>query len=107
VSDPSEPDEVLGEGAVNRERVAVYVRLMEAQQQIAEALAAHGVDDERFVEALEVAESDSEAHDHDIYLTELSRYVTALGGHLELRAVFPQETIVVLRSDAPADEQDS
>ncbi len=54
-----------------------------------------------------MAESDSAAHDHDIYLTELSRYVTALGGHLELRAVFPQETIVVLRSDAPADEQDS
>ncbi len=46
---PSEPDEVLGQGAVNRERVAVYVRLMKAQQQIAEALAAHGVDDERFV----------------------------------------------------------
>jgi DNA-binding XRE family transcriptional regulator len=31
----------------------------------------------------------------DLYLSTLSRYVEALGGHLELRAVFPDRTLNV------------
>lgn len=31
----------------------------------------------------------------DLYLSTLSRYVEALGGHLELRAVFPDRTMSV------------
>jgi DNA-binding XRE family transcriptional regulator len=40
----------------------------------------------------------------DLYLSTLSRYVEALGGHLELRAVFPDRTLSVLvgRGSAPA-----
>jgi hypothetical protein len=32
-----------------------------------------------------------------VYLDALMRYVAALGGHLEVRAVFPDETITLLR----------
>ena len=31
----------------------------------------------------------------DLYLSTLSRYVEALGGHLELRAVFPDQTLSI------------
>ena len=103
MSESRESGEVSGAGAVNEGRVSAYRRLMRAQQQIAERLAARGVADERFGAALDVATSDPGADDCDIYLAELSRYVAALGGHLELRAVFPEDTIVVLRSDAPSE----
>jgi hypothetical protein len=33
----------------------------------------------------------------DVYLSTLARYVSALGGHLEVLAVFPEETITLLR----------
>jgi hypothetical protein len=88
---------------VNEGRVAVYVRLMQAQQQIAEALSAHGVEDGAFANALEAADSAAE-DEYDIYLGELGRYVAALGGHLELRAVFPEETVTVLRTDTAHEE---
>ena len=34
--------------------------------------------------------------------THSTRYVAALGGHLEVRAVFPEETVTLLREPAPA-----
>jgi transcriptional regulator with XRE-family HTH domain len=40
-------------------------------------------------------------HAQDTYLSSLREYVVALGGRLELRVVFPDETITVL---APGDE---
>lgn len=101
MADSGKSDQRPGERAVNEGRVAVYVRLLQAQQQIAQALSAHGVDDEAIAEAFDAADNGSGEDDYDIYLGELGRYVAALGGHLELRAVFPQETITVLRTDGP------
>jgi len=36
-------------------------------------------------------------HEKDIYLSTLSRYVEALGGHVEILAVFPDETIPLMQ----------
>ena len=38
----------------------------------------------------------------DLYLTTLTRFVAALGGHVEVRAVFPEETITVRRDPEEA-----
>ena len=35
----------------------------------------------------------------DIYLSTLSKYVEALGGHLEIAAVFPEKTVKLALSD--------
>ena len=103
MSDSQRWDQAGGEGQVNEGRVAVYMRLMEAEQRIAEVLSGRGVAPERFTAALATAESGPRDEDqHDIYLAELSRYVAALGGHLELRAVFPEPEVSVLISDATA-----
>jgi hypothetical protein len=41
----------------------------------------------------------------DIYLSTLSHYVEALGGHLEIAAVFPDQTIYLMGHPAPAHAQ--
>jgi DNA-binding XRE family transcriptional regulator len=38
----------------------------------------------------------------DIYLSTLSHYVEALGGHLEIAAVFPDQTIYLMGRPTPA-----
>jgi len=43
-------------------------------------------------------------HEKDVYLSTLSRYVEALGGHLEILAVFPDETIPLM-SREPAERR--
>ncbi len=98
----SDSKDIANGGDVNQERVAIYMRLMLAQQRIAEELARSGVADERFVEALAAADADAgAADDHDIFLAGLSRYVKALGGYVEVRAVFPQAIVTVSRGVEP------
>jgi DNA-binding XRE family transcriptional regulator len=38
---------------------------------------------------------------HDLYLSTLRRYVEALGGHLEVIAVFPERRVSLLRPGEP------
>jgi hypothetical protein len=75
------------------------MRLMEAQERIAHARYRRGVSDEKVQQAMEAsAVDDSEAaHEEDLYLRMLAQYVAALGGHVEVVAVFPEETISVRR----------
>jgi hypothetical protein len=84
---------------MNEKRVGLYERLMEAQEQIAHARYTRGVAHESVLAAIDAAEaSPSEAERReDLYLSSLCAYVEALGGRLEIRAVFPDETIVVKR----------
>lgn len=90
-------DETPTEDAVNETRVQLYEQLMEAQDLIAEARYAHGADDAAVVAALDAAETgiSEEQRREDLYLSALTVYVAALGGRLEVRAVFGDESIVV------------
>lgn len=94
--------EVRGQRPLNEARVATYKRVMDAQEQITALLAERGVDDELIVEAMEAAHppvaEDEELE--DVYLTTLTRFVAALGGHLELRVVFPDASVTVLCTQA-------
>ena len=91
--------DVLADEPVNRMRAELYERLMEAQERIAHARYKHGVEDAVVQAALDTADerlSEDERRD-DLYLSALARYVEALGGRLEVRAVFGDEAIVVRR----------
>jgi hypothetical protein len=84
---------------VNETRIRLHERLMEAQEQIAHARYARGVAHEAVLAAMDAAETrpaEAERRE-DLYLASLSAYVEALGGQLEIRAVFPDETIVLKR----------
>jgi transcriptional regulator with XRE-family HTH domain len=72
---------------------------MEVELQLAEVRRRRGVSQATIAAALEVSQpnvSRIEQQD-DVYLSTLARYVAALGGHLEVQAVFPEETITLLR----------
>jgi hypothetical protein len=85
---------------VNEARVRLYERLMAAQEQIAHARYARGVTDDAILTAMDSAEAVLSEDDRreDLYLASLSAYVEALGGRLEIRAVFPDEDVVLRRN---------
>jgi hypothetical protein len=74
---------------------------MEAQHRIATARSRAGVSDAQIdgaVEACEPANPESLTHE-ELYLGTIGRFVTALGGQLDVAAVFGEERI-----DLPASE---
>ena len=83
---------------LNEERVAMYRRLMDAEDRLDPVRRRRGVSELALGDALEASESDSERDLHDdVYIGTLVRYVAALGGQLEVRAVFADETVTLLR----------
>jgi hypothetical protein len=100
---------VRGQKPLNEKRVAAYERVMDAEQLIAEARYRRGVSHAAITDALAVSEPDGSGieQEEDLYLSILGRYVEALGGHLEVRAVFPEETINLLREPDQAGASDS
>lgn len=87
---------------VNEMRAKLYERLMEAEEKIAHARYRRGVSHEVVSEALDRIDermSDDERRE-DLYVSALTYYVEALGGRLEVRAVFDDETIVIRREPA-------
>jgi hypothetical protein len=86
---------------VDKLRAKLYQRLMEAQEQIARSRYKRGVDHEVVLAALDRVDevmSDAERRE-DLYLAALGYYVEALGGRLEVRAVFDDDEIVIARTE--------
>ena len=99
--------DVLSDEPVNEMRAEIYARLMDAQERIAHGLYKRGVDEAVLRAALDVADerlSEDERRE-DLYLSALGRYVEALGGLLEVRAVFGDETIVLRASPMTDDSR--
>ena len=90
---------VRGQRPLNEERVATYKRLMDAELRLAEIRRRRGVSQTTIARTLEVSQPNVSRieQEDDVYLSTLARYIAALGGHLEVQAVFPDETITVLR----------
>jgi DNA-binding XRE family transcriptional regulator len=78
---------------------------MDAELRLSELRGPRGLSQAATAEALAVSQpsiSRIEQED-DLCLSTLARYVAALGGHLEIQAVFPDETITALREPHSAD----
>jgi hypothetical protein len=74
---------------------------MEAQERIAHSRYARGVSDQTVADALDAADdqlTDDEQR-HDLFLASLGHYVQALGGRLEVRAVFEDGSDVLVRRE--------
>lgn len=95
---PKRWERVRRESPVNVTRVATYERLTHAETRITEARRSRGESRGTIEPALAGSElSDAELEADDIYLACLTRFVAAPGGHVEVLAVFPEETITVRR----------
>ena len=95
---PRRPEPPSAEpGALDEARIAVYTRLLDAEDKIAQARYRRGVSDETVQAALDASDegpSPAERRE-DLYLAALTHYVAALGGRLEIHAVFGDETVVI------------
>lgn len=88
----------------DEDRVAAFGLLDLAERRFYEARVRRGISDEMLAAALGVAEDEAWAveAEEELFLAALARHVAAAGGRLELRAVFDDEEVVLLRE--PGDE---
>ena len=88
---------------LNETRVNAYRRLMDAEMRLNDLRRRRGLSQSQIAGALEVSQPNISRieQEDDLYLSTLARYVAALGGHLEVRAVFPDETVTLLRDPEP------
>jgi hypothetical protein len=93
-----------GERPLNEARVEAYKRLADAETLLAQSRERHGISRAAITQALEDSEPTNAEDEPDLYLRTLLRYVAALGGQLEVRAVFPEETITLLHEPQTADD---
>ena len=98
MSEPtSSGKKVNGQEPVNRMRAEIYRHLLEAQEDIAHALYRRGVSHDDVRAALDAVDekiSDDQRRE-DLYLSGLEHYVAALGGRIEVRAVFGEDEILL------------
>lgn len=110
MSDPTRSGKsVPSEEPVNEMRAQIYERLMEAQEQIAHRLYKRGVSHDVVLAALDAVDENlsEDQRREDLYLSALAQYVEALGGRLEVRAVFADEEILVRREPGEPRERPS
>lgn len=92
-------DEIRRQRGLNEEHVAAYARLGDAEERFHETRRRRGITDSIMAERLGVDadEAWSVNQGDDLYLFALARYIAAAGGRLELRAVFEDEEVLLLR----------
>jgi transcriptional regulator with XRE-family HTH domain len=90
--------EIRREIPVDEGRVRAYRRLMDAEVALNELRLRRGLSQAQVAQALEVSQPNVSRieSEEDLYLSTLARYVAALGGRLEVNAVFDDETISLL-----------
>ena len=93
-------DEIRRESALNEERVDAYGRLDAAAERALAACRRRGMSEMALMAALDCDRVD------DAYLSALGRAVALAGAHLELRAVFEDETVELLREPPEPDLAD-
>jgi DNA-binding XRE family transcriptional regulator len=91
-------DKRLAQDPAGRARLESERRLTEAIIQLTELREARGATQQQIADAWEVTQANISQIEHtpDISLSTLRNYVEALGGRLEIRAVFPDQTINLL-----------
>ena len=80
---------------VRRERIAAYERAIGDALALAELRATRGLTQQDVARTLDVSQANVSRieHEEDLYLSTLRSYIAALGGELELSAVFPDRRV--------------
>ena len=86
---------------VRRERIATYKRAMLDALALAELRAQRGVTQQDVAGKLGVTQANISRieHEEDLYLSTLRSYVAALGGELEVNAVFADGKVALVPAD--------
>jgi transcriptional regulator with XRE-family HTH domain len=96
--DENENQQPIIDPAVEERLVDLFSRVMDAQTRFVHLREQRGLTRAEVADALSGSElSVAQIEDgNDFGLTTMARYVHALGGNLEIRAVFPDETVELL-----------
>jgi hypothetical protein len=86
-----------GPEPVNDQRDITLQRLMDAEVALDTRRARLGLPESLLADLLDELEPESGEPVEDLYLRTIARYVAALGGRLEVSAVFGDETVPLLR----------
>jgi len=80
---------------VRRARIEAYTRAIDDALALAELRNQRGVTQQEVAQTLNVSQANISRIEHreDVYLSTLRGYVAALGGRLEINAVFPDRSV--------------
>jgi DNA-binding XRE family transcriptional regulator len=86
---------------VRRQEIDAYKRAMRDVLALAELRATQGVTQQEMAKTLGVSQANISRieHEEDLYLSTLRGYVEALGGRLEVNAVFPDATVSLIAAE--------
>jgi DNA-binding XRE family transcriptional regulator len=86
---------------VRRERIATYKRAMLDALALADVRAQRGITQQEMAGELGMTQANISRieHEEDLYLSTLRGYVAALGGQLEVNAVFPDGKVTLVPAD--------
>lgn len=95
---------IRGGQPLSEKRMDTYQRLMDAESRLDHRRRDRGLRETAMADALDAIEGggDRIEPEDDLYLRTITRYVRDLGGHIELVAVFPEETVTLLTEPGPA-----
>jgi hypothetical protein len=96
---------IRGQRPLNERRMDTYGLLMDAETRLDELRERRGLSETALGDVLEETDSEDSCEE-EVYLATLERYTALLGGHVEVVAVFPEET-VTLRRLPPEEGRDS
>ena len=102
-SDAKDWRAVRGGRPLSEKRMDTYRRLGEAEDRLDHIRRRRRLRDTAMADALDAVEGggDQIEPEDDLYLWTITRYVTELGGHIEVLAVFPEEAVTLLRESGP------
>lgn len=89
---------IRGDRPLSEKRMDTYQRLMDAEGRLDDVRRRRGLPETAMADALDTIEGggDQIEPEDDLYLRTITRYVTELGGHIEVVAMFPEETVTLL-----------
>jgi hypothetical protein len=96
---------IPGATPLNDARGITYQRIMEAEERLDARRERLGLREEVIVDILDEFERETGEPVENLYLATLAEYVAALGGHIEIRAIFPDEQVRLLREPEPVPER--
>ncbi len=88
-----------------RARVDTLKRLMELEVKLAELRESRGMTQAKIAESLATSRPNVSRieHEDDLRVSTLTRYIDALGGQIEIRAVFPENAVTLIAAKAASD----
>ena len=93
-------EQVRRENPVNENNLALYGRMLAIERTLDPLRRLRGLGANAWEAAWETSNRDDPRVERDDDLLSIARYVQMLGGRLEVRAVFPDEAVVLLTEPA-------